>query len=193
MLTPSQSAASSRSTCPPSIARISGSDALAVAAERAATASVAPADVVLSGDQFAAAVFVDLVAAGVVASIVAPLRGDAGAITLATVSAHTPARDNTTRELVARATEALNRRLGSDAIARLQERRIRELNGLQEVGTIVQSTVDANRLLSGFARALSMLVSFCRLYVARLDETESIVAVARFQGDERSEGQSDGK
>lgn len=178
---------------PPSTARVSGSDALIVAAERAAIATVAPSDVVLSGDQFDSTVPTELLAAGAVAAIVAPLRGDAGATTLVAVSAHTPAWDNTTRELVARATEALGRRFGSEAIARLQERRIRELNGLQEVGAIVQSTVDANRLLSGFARALSTLVLFRRLYIVRLDEAESIVAVARFQGDGRPEGQSDGK
>lgn len=170
--------------------RLSGNEVLLAATEQAAISAPALPDMVVAGDGYAAALSSELVRAGAVAAITAPIRSDVATdATLIAVAARTPAWDSTAQELVMRVTEALGRRLSTDVLARLQERRIRELRGLQEIGVVVQSTVDTNRLLTGFARALSLLVSFRRLYVIRLDDMETVQSIARYQSDGRPEGQ----
>ena len=61
-------------------------------------------------------------------------------------------------DLLARLASVLARRLETETLLALKQRRISELSGLAEVATTVQSTIDPERLHSGFARAMHTLV-----------------------------------
>ncbi|MFA7248569.1 MAG: diguanylate cyclase [Dehalococcoidia bacterium] len=73
-------------------------------------------------------------------------------------------------ELAARFAYSLARRLESDELAALQQQRIRELSGLADVARTMQSGADVDRLYAGFAHALTGLLQYARLYIARVDE-----------------------
>jgi diguanylate cyclase (GGDEF)-like protein len=83
-------------------------------------------------------------------------------------------------DVLVRFADGVARRLETDELLRLQSRRIRELAGLARVATTVQSTVDSERLYSGFAQAMYSLVDYRRLYVARLDDAGGLVSVVRY-------------
>src|SRR5690606_11690477 len=88
----------------------------------------------------------------------------AGALVVAFPPTATPSR--TCLALLRRLAEGLARRIETDALLKLQARRIRELDGLAQIATTVQSTVDEDRLFSSFARSLAGLVDYAHLYIA---------------------------
>ncbi|MSQ41922.1 MAG: hypothetical protein EXR65_02665 [Dehalococcoidia bacterium] len=71
-------------------------------------------------------------------------------------------------ELLSHLSHAVARRLEVDALLRLRERREAKISGLAEVAMVVQSTIDPERLYSGFARAVRSLVAYGHLYIALL-------------------------
>ena len=73
-------------------------------------------------------------------------------------------------ELVSSFAYSLARRLESDELVALQRQRIRELTGLADVARTMQSGADVDRLYTGFAHALTGLLDYRRLYLARVDE-----------------------
>ncbi len=83
-------------------------------------------------------------------------------------------------DLLSRLSSVIARRMETDNLLRLQERRITELSGLAEVAATVQSTIDPERLYSGFARALYTLADYRRLYVARLDAAGDLTQAVCF-------------
>jgi GAF domain-containing protein len=83
-------------------------------------------------------------------------------------------------DLLSRLSSVIARRMETDNLLTLQERRITELSGLAEVAATVQSTIDPERLYSGFARALHTLADYRRLYVARLDDGGDLTQVVCF-------------
>ena len=83
-------------------------------------------------------------------------------------------------DLLSRLSSVIARRMETDSLLRLQERRITELSGLAEIAATVQSTIDPERLHSGFARALYTLADYRRLYIARLDDGGDLTQVVRF-------------
>ena len=83
-------------------------------------------------------------------------------------------------DLLAGLAGALARRLETDDLLQLQERRIRELSGLAEIATMAQSTVDTDRLYSGFARALERLVDYQHLFMVRFDDVGELAHVVPF-------------
>ena len=83
-------------------------------------------------------------------------------------------------DLLSRLSSVIARRMETDSLLRLQERRITELSGLAKVAATVQSTIDPERLHSGFARALYTLADYRRLYIARLDDGGDLTQVVRF-------------
>ncbi len=76
----------------------------------------------------------------------------------------------TSTELVSSFAYSLARRLESDELVALQRQRIRELTGLADVARTMQSGADVDRLYTGFAHALTGLLDYRRLYLARVDE-----------------------
>lgn len=93
----------------------------------------------------------------------------AGALVVGFPEAATPGQSCI--DLLTRLAEGLARRIETDALLRLQARRIRELDGLAQIATTVQSTVDEDRLFSSFARSLAGLVDYAHLYIVQLDES----------------------
>lgn len=90
-------------------------------------------------------------------------------------------------ELVRRMTYMVSRRLQSDELVALQERRIRELAALAEIARTMQSGADIDRLYLGFTHALRTLVHYRRLYIARLDEFGQLSKVPVFGVDGREQ------
>jgi diguanylate cyclase (GGDEF)-like protein len=86
-------------------------------------------------------------------------------------------------DLVASFAYSLARRLESDELVALQQQRIRELTGLADVARTMQSGADADRLYTGFAHALTGLLRFDRLYIARVDEDGQIRSAPAFGAD----------
>jgi len=84
------------------------------------------------------------------------------------------------REVLGRLGDVIGQRVESDALTRLQSRRIDELSVLAEIAQIVQSTVDVERLISGFARAFQRLIPSSHLYIARLSDEGELEQVHAF-------------
>ena len=95
------------------------------------------------------------------------------------VAAGVPWRPGST-ELIAGFADSLSRRLESDELVSLQQQRIRELTGLAEVARTMQSGADVDRLYAGFAHALTGLVTYEHLYIARIDEYGQVAGVPAF-------------
>ena len=89
-------------------------------------------------------------------------------------------------DLFTRLAGVMARRLETDGLLKLQTRRINELAGLAAVAATMRSTIDPERLYSGFARAVHKLVDYRYLYVARLDDTGELTHVERFGGGGRA-------
>ena len=84
-------------------------------------------------------------------------------------------------DLLGRLAEMVAQRLQAAELLRLQRRRIAELAGLAQIAQAVQSTVDVDRLFSGFARALHELEPLRALHVARLDDHGAAVGVTTIE------------
>ena len=72
-------------------------------------------------------------------------------------------------ELISRLAAVIAQRLDAEQLVRLQRRRLDEMAGLAEIGRVVQSGADTDRLYSAFAAALARLVQYRRMYIARID------------------------
>ena len=83
-------------------------------------------------------------------------------------------------ELVSSFAYSLARRLESDELVALQQQRIRELTGLADVARTMQSGADVDRLYAGFAHALTGLLEFDRIYIARIDEFGQVASAPSF-------------
>ena len=83
-------------------------------------------------------------------------------------------------ELIDRLAAAIARRLESDALLRLRERRIRELSALSDVASAMQAAGGEERLYAGFASALAALVPYRRLLFASDDGEDELTEVFRF-------------
>ena len=83
-------------------------------------------------------------------------------------------------DLAERLSSVFARRLETDALLRLQERRISELSGLAEVAATVQSTIDPQRLYRGFARAMHTLIAYRHLYIVRVEDDGGLAEVVTF-------------
>ncbi len=81
--------------------------------------------------------------------------------------------------LVARVGGIIARRLDAEQLVQLQQRRLEEMAGLAEIGRVVQSGSDTDRLYSAFAAALSRLVPYRQMLVARI-ENSSLVDLPLF-------------
>ena len=86
-------------------------------------------------------------------------------------------------ELVTSFAYSLARRLESDELVALQRQRIRELTSLASVARTMQSGADIERLYAGFAQALTGLVQYERLYIARVDEFGELSTAVAFRMD----------
>jgi len=95
-------------------------------------------------------------------------RGISGVIVVA-MSAGVPWRPAST-DLVSSFAYSLGRRMENDELVALQQQRIRELSGLADVARTMQTGADVDRLYAGFAQALTGLLRYDRLYVARVDD-----------------------
>ena len=84
-------------------------------------------------------------------------------------------------ELLGRLAEMVAQRLQAAELLHLQRRRIAELAGLAQIAQAVQSTVDVDRLFSGFARALHELQPLRALHIARLDEEGAAAGVSTIE------------
>jgi len=102
----------------------------------------------------------------------------AGALVVGFPPTATPTR--ACLDLLTRLAEGLARRIETDALLKLQARRIRELDGLAQIATTVQSTVDEDRLFSSFARSLAGLVDYAHLYIAQVDDSGRSADIAAF-------------
>ncbi|MGE3857132.1 MAG: diguanylate cyclase [Dehalococcoidia bacterium] len=86
-------------------------------------------------------------------------------------------------DLVSSFAYSLARRLESDELVALQQQRIRELTGLADVARTMQSGADVERLYAGFAHALTGLLRFDHLYIARVDEFGQVSSAPSFGAD----------
>ena len=103
--------------------------------------------------------------------LIAPIRtAHARAGALVASSAEDARWGSRESELLGRLAEMIAQRLQSAELVQLQRRRITELAGLAKVAETVQSTIDRERLLSGFARALHQLQPMRALQIAELDD-----------------------
>ncbi len=85
--------------------------------------------------------------------------------------------------IMRRLAEIIARRLETDAFTQLQERRMQEFAGLAKVASTIQSTIDPDRLYSGFAMAVRDLVPYGHLYIARVDVHDGLAQVSSFDSD----------
>ena len=70
-------------------------------------------------------------------------------------------------DVIVRLAAAVGRRLEGEQLIQLQQRRVDELAALAEIGRVIQTGADGDRLYSEFAVALHHLVPYQRAYVAR--------------------------
>ena len=84
-------------------------------------------------------------------------------------------------ELLGRLAEMVAQRLQAAELLHLQRRRIAELAGLAQIAQTVQSSVDVDRLFSGFARALHELQPLRALHIARLDEEGAAAGISTIE------------
>lgn len=88
--------------------------------------------------------------------------------------------DQQTVGLLSRLSTIIARRLETDAFVRLQERRMAELAGLAKIDEAIQSTIDPERLYSGFAAAVHDLVPYTHMYIARMNHHGTLEQVMMF-------------
>ena len=100
--------------------------------------------------------------------------------TLVVAADHDIERRQRDIDLLAGLAGAFARRLETDDLIQLQERRIRELSGLAEISTMAQSTVDTDRLYGSFATALERLVEYRHLFMVRFDDSGGLAHVVQF-------------
>ncbi|MEI6137032.1 MAG: sensor domain-containing diguanylate cyclase, partial [Chloroflexota bacterium] len=112
----------------------------------------------------------------------APLHRALSGVIVVAIAAGVAWRPAST-ELVSSFAYSLARRLESDELVALQRQRIRELTGLADVARTMQSGADVDRLYGGFAQALTGLLQYERLYIARVDEFGELSAAVSFATD----------
>ncbi|MEE8338404.1 MAG: diguanylate cyclase [Dehalococcoidia bacterium] len=83
-------------------------------------------------------------------------------------------------EMLSRLSTIIARRLETEAFVRLQERRVAELAGLAAIDEAIQSTIDPERLYSGFADAVHDLVPYVHMYIALMDRHGSLERLLKF-------------
>jgi diguanylate cyclase (GGDEF)-like protein len=76
--------------------------------------------------------------------------------------------------LVERLGRVIARRLDAEQLVQLQQRRLEEMAGLAEIGRVVQSGSDTDRLYSAFAVALARLVPYRLMHIARIDNSQLV-------------------
>lgn len=89
--------------------------------------------------------------------------------------------------VVERLAAVLSRRMETDELLLLQQRRISELSGLAEIARMMQTGADTERLYSGFAQALSSLLTYQDLYIVRLDDAGALSEIPSFSAGGRSQ------
>lgn len=80
-------------------------------------------------------------------------------------------------EVLARLASAIGRRLEGEQLVQFQHRRFEELAALAEIGRVVQSGTDADRLYSEFAAALHRLEPYQRAYIVLTRDSVAIEVI----------------
>ena len=83
-------------------------------------------------------------------------------------------------EMLSRLSTIIARRLETEAFVRLQDRRVAELAGLAAIDEAIQSTIDPERLYSGFADAVHDLVPYVHMYIALMDRHGAFERLLKF-------------
>lgn len=83
-------------------------------------------------------------------------------------------------EMLSRLSMIIARRLETEAFVRLQDRRVAELAGLAAIDEAIQSTIDPERLYSGFADAVHDLVPYVHMYIALMDRHGAFERLLKF-------------
>ncbi|MDA1003030.1 MAG: diguanylate cyclase [Chloroflexi bacterium] len=91
--------------------------------------------------------------------------------------------------VVERVAAILSRRMETDELLQLQQRRITELSGLAEIARMMQTGADTERLYSGFAQALFSLLTYQNLHIVRLDDADALLEIPSFSAGGRSQPQ----
>lgn len=116
-----------------------------------------------------------------------PMRSMVGVLVLAMGSESGWNADRTA--VVERVAAILSRRMETDELLQLQQRRITELSGLAEIARMMQTGADTERLYSGFAQALFSLLTYQNLYIVRLDDVDALAEIPSFSAGGRSQPQ----
>lgn len=85
-------------------------------------------------------------------------------------------------EVLARLASAIGRRLEGEQLVQFQHRRFEELAALAEIGRVIQSGTDTDRLYNEFAAALQRLVPYQTAYIARTRDGSMREVVAFSEG-----------
>ena len=94
-----------------------------------------------------------------------PVRASSAVLLLAAPAEH--GWRPTDVDVVARLAASIGRRLEGEQLIQLQQRRVDELAALAEIGRVIQTGADVDRLYGDFAVALHRLVPYQRAYIAR--------------------------